>query len=143
MRATDPTTITPVAVTLDAAPLVRDEDYTVSWTGATGELEIDLTDGTGGETEIPSGSRLVIVYTARVDVDVGAGDTLRNIASVEFSSQDSDTEPGRYVPMSNDTGDHNTDDSTAQVQEATISKIERYPLGHRLHLHPVHLHRLG
>ncbi len=117
MRATDPSAA--VAVTLDAAPLTAGTDYSVAYSGASGELSVDLEGGTS-DTDIPAGSVLVINYTATVDGDVGAGSTLTNVASVSYNSRTDGT--GRQIDRTTDPDDRNTDDSTVDVLDVTITK---------------------
>jgi uncharacterized repeat protein (TIGR01451 family)/fimbrial isopeptide formation D2 family protein len=117
MRAADPSAT--VAVTLDAVPLTAGVDYSVSYSGASGELTVDLEGGTS-DTDIPAGSRLVIIYTATIDGDVGSGSTLTNVASVSYNSRTDGN--GRQVDRTTDPADANTDVSTVNVRTVTVSK---------------------
>jgi fimbrial isopeptide formation D2 family protein/uncharacterized repeat protein (TIGR01451 family) len=117
MRNTDPSAT--VAVTLNAVPLTVGVDYSVSYSGASGELTIDLEGGTS-DTDIPVGGQLIITYTATIDSDVGAGSTLTNVASVSYNSRTDGM--GRQVDRTSDPADYNTDDSTVNVRNVTVSK---------------------
>ncbi|MBN2027895.1 MAG: DUF11 domain-containing protein [Actinobacteria bacterium] len=117
LRGTDPSPT--VAVTLNAVPLTAGVDYSVAYSGASGELTVDLEGGTS-DTDIPLGGQLVITYTATVDGDVGAGSDLTNVASVSYNSRTDGT--GRQIDRTSDPADENTDDSTVDVLDVEITK---------------------
>ncbi len=120
MRDTDPSGS--VAATLNLVPLTPGVNFTTSWNGTTGNLTVDFTAGSGGATDIPAGQTLTVTYTGTVNSQVGAGSTLRNMASVEFNSRSDGT--GRHVPTNSDVSQRNTDDSTADIPPATIAKTQ-------------------
>lgn len=121
MRQTAPAN---VSVRLNGTTLTQDTDYTLSYTAATGVWAIDL-QNSGVSTPIPAGAEVVIGYSARVDAGVGAGASLRNIATASYNTQPDGS--GREVPGTDDVGDPNTDD--AVVQLAPLGIVKTWPTG--------------
>ncbi len=111
-------------ISRDGTPLVAGTDYAVSWDAATGALAIDF-QRPGISTALPPGSTLVLRYTATVDPKVGAGATLRNVATVGYNSQADGS--GRAVPGTSNVADDNTD--AAQVALTPLSIAKSGPAG--------------
>ena len=125
MRDADPSGT--VEAELNGTDLVPAAEYfSTSWDDEDGVLTVDFDGGTT-PVNIPAGQTLVVTYTGTVDSDVGAGSSLRNIASVEFNSQDDGS--GRLVPANSDPAQRNTDDSTANVSLADFDKSHDAPGG--------------
>jgi fimbrial isopeptide formation D2 family protein/uncharacterized repeat protein (TIGR01451 family) len=110
------------SVTLNGTPLALNVDYKISYNSSTGIFYLDFNDEAAPqvETSLPAGSNLVIVYNLIIDSGLGAGASLRDIASVSYNSLDNGA--GRKVDLTINISDDNTDDETITLPPLKVSK---------------------